>query len=312
LGSLISAAIADRARVTVTGGRNKSSGTFDALYYDGAIGVTTRPLSGFRVEATAGAVHMAANTGTGSPDTAGLVPPNGPGAGPGEQPPPATVVRTLSRSAQNLAIGFIRALWKQPGTAALVDVRASRVLLDATPILVINRVVRNEIAARVDLPVTRTVRLRGGARADSYNAIADRNSRTLLLGSVEASVTDAVAVAGVFQQIAFDHATASGYFAPRLAQSAELATYAELESESGRLIVIDAGAGGQRFAEFGSGIGKWKPAFRVMAQLSIPLSAGSELRAGVDTYDSRLASEAAPATSWRYASASLSLRLALR
>ncbi|MDP9206769.1 MAG: tetratricopeptide repeat protein [Gemmatimonadota bacterium] len=312
LGGLVSAPIAERARLTVSGGSNRSSGFLDAVYYDGTIGLMIRPRSAFRVEAAAGAVHTTSNAGVSSPDTAGLVSGNGRGIGLGAQPPPGTVVQSNASAAHNLGVGFVRALWKQPGTAALVDLRASRVLLDATPVLVTNRVVRNEIAGRVDLPVTRRIRLRGGGRADRYDAIGETNTRTLLLGGVEASVTDAAAVAAIFQQIAFDHPTTSGYFAPRVAQLAELATYAELESESGRLIVIDAGAGGQRFAEFGSGVGKWKPEFRLMAQLNIPLRPGSELRVGVDTYDSQLASEAAPATGWRYASGWLSLRFALR
>jgi tetratricopeptide (TPR) repeat protein len=311
LGGLVGAPISDRARLTVSGGSNRSSGLLDAVYYDGTIGLTMRPRSAIRVEAAAGAVHTTTNSGVSSPDTAGLVSGNARGIGPGAQPPPGTVVQTTSTT-HNLAIGSVRAVWKQPGTAALVDLRASRLLLDATPVLVINRVMRNEIAGRVDLPVTRRIRLRGGAKADRYDAIGETNTRTLLLGGVEASVTDAAAVAAIFQQIAFDHATTSGYFAPRVAQLAELATYAELESDSGRLIVIDAGAGGQRFAEFGSGLGKWKPEFRVMAQLNIPLRPGSELRVGVDSYDSQLASEAAPATGWRYASAWLSLRFALK
>jgi tetratricopeptide (TPR) repeat protein len=308
----VSAPIASRARLTVSGGGNRSLGFLDARYYDGTVGVTMRPRSSFRVEAAAGAVHTKGNTGSSSGDTAQSVSGNGRGTGLRTQPPPGTIVQTDAPIAENLAIGFVRAVWKQPGSAALVDLRVSRALLDATPVLVINRVMREEIAARVDLPVTRSFRLRGGARAGRYDAIGESNTRTLLLGGAEASVTDAAAVAANFQQIAFDHATTSGYFAPRLAQLAELATYAELESESGRLIVVDAGAGGQRFAEFGSGVGKWKPTFRVMSQLTIPFRPGSELRAGVESYDSQLASEAAPATGWRYASAWLSLRFALR
>jgi Flp pilus assembly protein TadD len=312
LGGLVSAPIADRARLTVSGGSNRSSGLLNTLYYDGTIGLTMRPRSAFRVEAAAGAVHTTSNGSVSSPDTTGLGAGTGRGIGPGAQPPPGTVVRSNASAAHNLGIGSVRAVWKQPGTAALLDLRVSRALLDATPVLVNNRVMRNEIAARADVPLTRRVRLRGGARAGRYDAISESNTRLLLLGGVEASVTDAAAVAAIFQQIAFDHATTSGYFAPRVAQLAELATYAELESESGRLIVIDAGAGGQRFAEFGSRVGKWKPVFRVMTQLTVPLRPGSELRAGLDTYDSQLASEAAPASGWRYVSASLSLRFALR
>lgn len=314
--ALASTPIANRARITLSGGRKRNSGFLDALYYDAALGLTMRPLASFRLEAAAGAVRATRNTGVSNPDTVLQtlpdVPGNGRGRGRGKQPPPGTVVRTDAPVAETSPIGFIRAVWKQPGTAALLDVRASRILLDATPVLVINRVMRNEIAGRVDVPVTRRIRLRGGAKADSYDAREESNSRTSLLGGIAASVNDAAEIAAIFQRIAFDHPTTSGYFAPRVAQSGEFAVYAELESETGRLLVIDAGVGGQRFADFGSAIGPWKPAFRLMTQLTVPLRPGSELRAEVDTYDSQLASEAAPGTSWRFASASLSLRFALR
>ena len=78
------------------------------------------------------------------------------------------------------------------------------------------------------------------------------------------------------------------------------------------MLIVDAGAGGHRFTEFGQSVGKWKPVFRAMTQLMIPLRPGSEVRMGVDTYNSQLAGDAAAGASWRYASAFLSLRFALR
>ncbi|HXG71999.1 MAG TPA: hypothetical protein VNJ04_15425, partial [Gemmatimonadaceae bacterium] len=260
----------------------------------------------------AGAVRTTRNESFEYPDTAQVVPRPGRGKGRREQPTPPAIVRTDSAFAENLAIGSLRAVWKQPGTAGLIDLRASRALLDATPVLVINRVMRRELAARVDVPLTRRLRLRGGAKAGSYDAIGESNTRTSRLGGVAASVTNAAEVAAIFQQIAFDHATTSGYFAPRVAQLAELATYTEVESDSGRLLILDAGAGGQRYAEFGSAVSRWTPVFRVLAELRLPIRPGSELRAALDTYNSQIASEAAAGTSWRYAAASLAVRIALR
>lgn len=309
---LISAQLTDYARLTATAGRKRSAGFLDALYYDGTVGLTIRPVSSFRLEAVAGAVRTTRNESFEYPDTAQVVPRTGRGKGRREQPAPPAIVRTDSAIAENLAIGSLRAVWKKPGTAGLVDLRASRVLLDATPVLVINRVMRRELAARVDVPLTRRFRVRGGARAGSYDAIGESNTRTSLLGGVATSVTDAAEVAAIFQQISFDHATTSGYFAPRVAQLAELATYTEIESDSGRLLILDAGAGGQRYAEFGSAVGQWKPVFRIMAELRLPIRPGTELRGALDSYNSQIASEAAAGTSWRYASASLSVRIALR
>lgn len=194
----------------------------------------------------------------------------------------------------------------------MVDVRASRMLLDATGVLVLNRVVRNEVAGRADIPLGRRIKIRGGAKADNYDGISDSNTRIALLGGVAVSATDAVEVSGIFQRLAFDHSTTSGYFAPRVAQLAEIGSYAELENDRGTVLALDGGIGGQRFADFGAAMGSWKPAFRLFAQLTVPIKPGSEFRAELDSYDSRLGSEAASSTSWRYASASVSLRFALR
>lgn len=310
--ALISAQLTGHARLTATAGRKRSTGFLDALHYDGTVGLTVRPVSSFRLEAVAGAVRTTRNESFEYPDTAQVVPRTGRGNRRGAQPSPPAIVRTDSAIAENLAIGSLRAVWKQPGSAGLVDLRASQALLDATPVLVINRVMRRELAARVDIPLTRRLRLRGGAKAGSYDAIGESNARTSLLGGVAAAVTDGAEVAAIFQQISFDHATTSGYFAPRVAQLAELATYMEMESDSGRLLILDAGAGGQRYAEFGSAISQWKPVFRVMAELRLPVRPGTELRGALDSYNSQIASEAAAGTSWRYASASLAVRIALR
>src|SRR5688500_18071947 len=162
--------------MTVTAGRNKGSGLLEAVYHDGTVGVSVRPLASFRIEGAVGAVRITKTAPAGftaqpGPGNGGLGSPRGTG----EQP--ATVVQTGASNSTNLGIGFVRGLWKQPGTAALVDLRASRALLDATPQLVLNQVMRTEVSARVDFPVTRTVRLRGGARTGGYTAGGEKSTR---------------------------------------------------------------------------------------------------------------------------------------
>ncbi|HEU4878342.1 MAG TPA: hypothetical protein VFT21_02765, partial [Gemmatimonadaceae bacterium] len=127
------------------------------------------------------------------------------------------------------------------------------------------------------------------------------------------AATDAIEVSGVFQRLTFDHSTTSGYFAPQIAQLAELGTYAEFESDNGTVFALDAGAGAQRLQEFGTAMGKWEPSYRLFASLDIPMKPGSAVHIELDSYDSRLGSDAPSASSsWRSVALSAAVRLALR
>jgi tetratricopeptide (TPR) repeat protein len=277
--------IGNRARAGIGGGWKSLTGIFSATVADVFLELYARPKSAFRVEATAGAAFT-------STDEV-LV------CGP---PPPSPTI----------GIGSARAVWKQPGGSAMVDLRATRSLLDASGELVRNRVVRNEVAARVDIPLISRIRFRGGAKAAAYDALNESNTRTSLLTGLAVSATDAAEISAVFQEIRFDHSTTSGFFAPRLAQLAELGTYMEIESSGGSVLALDGGAGAQRVAEFGVATADWKPAFRLFAQLTVPLRPGSQLRAELDSYDSSFGNEAVSSANWRYISGLLSLRFALR
>jgi hypothetical protein len=276
--------VSDRARVGVGGGWKSLTGIFAAHVADAFVNLYARPTAALRFEATGGAAFT-------SSDDAVLV------GGP--------VNKTIG-------VGSARAVWKQPGGGGVFDVRATRSLLDASGELVLNQVVRNEVAARVDIPIISRVKLRGGAKAATYDALNESNTRTSFLTGVAVSPTDAGEVSATFQEIYFDRPTTSGFFAPRLAQLGEVGTYFEIESAGGSVLAIDGGAGAQRVAEFGETSGTWKPAFRLFAQLTVPLRPGSELRAEVDSYDSSFGNEAVSSANWRYVSGLLSLRFALR
>ena len=134
-----------------------------------------------------------------------------------------------------------------------------------------------------------------------------------MLGGLAVAATKEIEVSGIFQRLTFSHATTSGYFAPQLAQLAELAMYSEHEWENGTVLALDAGAGAQRIQEFESAIGKWEPSYRLFASLDIPFRPASAIHLELDSYDSRLGSDAPSASSsWRSFSLTASLRLALR
>ncbi|HUQ19603.1 MAG TPA: tetratricopeptide repeat protein [Gemmatimonadaceae bacterium] len=284
VGGIASMLVSDRARLGVGGGWKSLTGVFSARVADAFVNLYARPTAALRFEAIGGAALTSNNDAllVGAPDK------------------------------KTIGVGSARAVWKQPGGGGMLDVRATRTLLDASGELVLNQVVRNEVAARVDIPVLSRVKLRGGAKAATYDALNESNTRTSYLAGLAVSPTDAGEVSAIFQEISFDHPTTSGFFAPRLAQLAELGTYFEIESAGGSVLAIDGGAGAQRVAEFGQTSGTWKPAFRLFAQLTVPLRPGSELRAEVDSYNSSFGNEAVSSANWRYVSGLLSLRFALR
>jgi hypothetical protein len=323
-GGAVSFQLADRARLQFSGGMRWLSGFSDATIVDGALGLFVRPLASFRVEALAGLARPHSTfTITDTIPAPFPLPEQGNGNGNGRgrgnrgngggTPPPGTIIQTESESADNVFVGSVRGVLRKPGSRTSFDLRATRSLLDATPVLVINRVVRNEGAARADVEVVPRVKLRGGARAGSYTTRDDDNTRVSLLGGIAVAATNAVEVSGVFQRLTFSHATTSGYFAPKSAQLAELGTYSEFEWDNGTVLAIDAGAGAQRLQEFDAAMGKWEPSYRLFTSLDIPFRPASAIHLELDSYDSRLGSDAPSSTSsWRSFAFGASLRLALR
>jgi tetratricopeptide (TPR) repeat protein len=286
IGLAASAFAGDRIRLVAGGSRKWVSGPLDFGYPEFTIdeafaGIEGRPASAVRFEARAG----------------------------------AALPRSSDEDADESAVitGRVLGKWRQPGGRASVELQGSRILLDVTPALVSNRVVRTEGAARIDLPLISRLSLRGGGRLSSYDSQDDTNTRTSALGGLIIAVTPALEIGGVYQRIAFDHESFAGYFTPRMAHLAEAATYMEIESASGVVLAVDAGAGAARFQLFGQPQGNWEPAYRLMSSLHIPVRASTAIRLELDTYDSRIAGDAATAgASWRFISLAAALRVGLR
>ncbi len=219
----------------------------------------------------------------------------------------------LGRSATTIPTGQLRARWRVPGAGPIVDLRGRRDVLDATPLLAANRVLRTELGATVELPIARVFRLRGISRTMALSDSAEVNHRTTLVGMLAVPVTPSVEVSAQFHTIRFAHPTTAGYFAPRLVQVAQAGSYLEFETAQGLLMVFDIGAGVQRVAEQGAAIGPWGRALRLYSLIVVPLAVGRDLRLEFDGEQSAFANELATAggAQWRYASAALSLRWAL-
>ncbi|HEV8380544.1 MAG TPA: tetratricopeptide repeat protein [Gemmatimonadales bacterium] len=219
--------------------------------------------------------------------------------------------RSDSRSTTVAPTGRVRARWRSSAHGPTVDLRAQRGVLAASPLLVNNRVVRTELRAVVEIPVTRTLKLRGLGRTALLRDTADLNHRTALGGVVAVALSPVIELSGQVHEIRYSHASTAGYFAPRLGQVVEAGSYVELESPGGWLFALDVGAGAQRVAEFGGQPGAWSRSLRWYSLITAPLAPGRALQLELEGEDSMIAREAATTGAWRYGSVALSLRWAL-
>jgi hypothetical protein len=205
----------------------------------------------------------------------------------------------------------MRARWRAPGGRTAVDLRIHRSLLDATSLLLANRVVRTELGGVLEAPVAKSVTLRGIGRFALLSDSAENNHRTTVGGVVAFAVAPSVEVSGQFHQTGYAHSSAAGYFAPRLAQVVEVGSYFEIETPGAAVFACDLGMGIQRVALQDAPPGAWRGAFRLYALISLPLAPGRELRLEFDGENSASAKEAATSAQWRSVTAALSLRWAV-
>jgi len=291
LGGAAELAIAGATRLGVRGTRETiQRGDTTTGLDELALHVASQPGATLTLEATAGAALADARR-TSSP---------GPGPAFARLQAPAPI-----------ATGELRARWHAPGDGPALDLRARRAVLDASPVLVANGVVRTELGGMLQLPVGGGLKVRGIGRTATLSDSAEVNHRTSVAGVVAYAATPAVELSGQFRQISYAHATSAGYFAPRLAQLVEAGSYFELDTPASGFVAVELGLGVQRVAEQGASVGKWRRAFSLYTLINWPLAPGRDLRLEVDVEDSPAASQTAAAGSWRYASAVLSLRWAL-
>ena len=207
--------------------------------------------------------------------------------------------------------GQLRARWRDPMGGPAVDLRARRNVIDASPLLVTNRVVRTEIGAIIEVPVAGGLKLRGIGRTAALSSAFDVNHRTTFAGVAALAVTPSVEVSGQVHEIRYSRPSSAGYFAPRLIQIAQVGSYIELETARSFVLAFDLGAGVQRVAQQGAALGPWRRALRLYSLVAVPLAPGRELRFELDGDDSGVATESATTAQWRYVSMQLSLRVAL-
>jgi hypothetical protein len=195
---------------------------------------------------------------------------------------------------------------------ASLDLRAERVPLAFSPLLISNRVTRSEARAVVDVPLA-GMRLRGSGRVGRFEApgepangrVGAEGALVLPLGLVQPSLQ--------YRLIGFERASAAGYFAPRRAETAEAGLYFDSGDETRLSIATDLGAGAQRVMDQGGGERRWSPAWRAWGQATLAIGPSRFWYVEVEAYDAAFAPEGvATAGHWRSLSVASGLRWSMR
>jgi hypothetical protein len=311
-GLTVTSPLLGRARLSaMTAAGSAGDGASSRTSHDVMLGVEYRPLAQLRLQFNGGVVR-ADRSFIDTMVTPTPTPPSGPGrGGSGSLPigrPPTVGVNNI----ESFPVGNARLVWRKPGDALAVDVRVGRQLLDASPYLVAQGVLRDEASLSLDLRLAGPMRVRGFGKLGRVHNADESNGRQIFGGAL-AYVPGAYEISLRAQTMRYDTATALAYFSPRRVQTAELGTYFERETDRGITIAMDLGAGAQQVAEWSSVSPGWSPAFHAWTQVVVPLNGTFALGTEIEAYDSRVGSDArAPtvgAARWRYASGIVSLRV---
>ncbi|HET9707487.1 MAG TPA: tetratricopeptide repeat protein, partial [Gemmatimonadales bacterium] len=299
VGGALELGAAGPARFGIEGSRSHVGASADGADLDAlALRATWQPMAAFKIEASGGATRI-------EPIDSLAGPPSGPPKGP---PSPPSVRQS---SATVIPTGQFRARWHAPASRLGLDVRVDRGVVDASPLLVANHVLRTQFSGLLAFPVAGPLTLRAIGKTAALSDSLETNHKTQLSGVAAVAVTPAAEVSAQFHQIHYDHPSVSGYFAPWQLQVAEAGTYFEIETPGSVVIAVDGGAGVQRVAQQRGRYGPWTTAFRLYAMLDAPLAPGRDFRLELESEDSQVATTAATSGQWRYGSVIASLRWAL-
>ncbi len=216
-----------------------------------------------------------------------------------------------SGEAWNTVTGEARLRWRAPERGPSLELRGQRLALGTSPLLVVNQVVRTEGRGALEIPLG-PVRLRGGGRFGAIEALGERNTRWGADGALVIPIGWQGELSAQYHRLGYADPTAAGYFAPRLVETVEAGSYVELGDDGPLLLALDLGAGLQRTAEHGAGVGPWKLALRAWGYLLVPLAPGRAIGIELEAYRAPFSPEGAPVSeTWRFGSASAGLRWAL-
>jgi tetratricopeptide (TPR) repeat protein len=241
----------------------------------------------------------------------------------------------------------VRLRRRPPRGGVTADVRAQHGPVDVTPQLAIDELTRTQLSAATEVPLGGRLLARGSGRVAVMARPDERNIGLRYGGALATVLRPAVHLSGGWQQARYRD-PAIGYFAPRLTDTVEAGLDMDLE-RGAWTFALDAGAGAQRVVKHaalatapitpiaprpsnGRGRGnqgrnqpqapttpvvdetgaRWGPAFRAWGLVGRSLRPGRFLAVEFETYDSQVADAVIAAEQWRYASVTVSFRVAVR
>jgi tetratricopeptide (TPR) repeat protein len=219
----------------------------------------------------------------------------------------AGVVRTAGEITPT---GRMRLRAGTASSAARLDMRFNRTLLDATPLLAANRIVRSEVTFRPDVTIAPGFRLRGTGGSGWISGAGEQNKRYIVGGGAAWNLTPSIELSSTLTQVQYQRPSQAGYFAPSRIHAIDIGSYMEFETER-TLVALDFGGGAERFREHGAAFGKWRPALRGYGLVAFRLQPGRELRLEFDGYNTQAGPVAAPTSGWKYGSLAVSFRWGL-
>jgi hypothetical protein len=195
---------------------------------------------------------------------------------------PARLAAAGSRAWTTPEANF-RLRWHSPASAAAFEIRAQRMPLGTTPLLVLNHAMRNELRLQGTVPAG-PVRLRLGTRAAAIDTdVEKRNLRLQGDAAVAFPFGWRGEISAQYHRLGFERLSAAGYFAPR------------------------------RVETIGQQVGPWKPALRGWGSLNFDLSRAVQFRSELEAYSAPFAPAGAVTTpNWRYFSCSFGLLFRIR
>lgn len=202
-----------------------------------------------------------------------------------------------------IPVGRFQARITPPGGWLLLDLRFNRSLFDLSPLLVANRVIRNEVVARPEFTLPAGWRLRGLLETGPMTSGSERNLRYATESTLGHMLGSKSEIYGTYSTLRFQKPSEVGYYAPNLVQTIEAAWRTDID-RTDFSISLDFGIGRGRARDHGDSFGPWGQSLRAETYASFLVSEGRELRFSAEFYSNQFNPALAASPAWKYTSVS--------
>lgn len=205
-----------------------------------------------------------------------------------------------------IPVGRFQARITPPGGVFQVDLRFNRSLFDLSPLLVANRVIRNEVVVRPELTLPKGWRMRGLLEAGPMTGGGERNLRYATEYTLGHMLGEKSEIYGTYSTLRFGRPSEVGYYAPNLVEMIEGAWRTDIDREDFS-VSLDFGVGRGRARDHGDTFGPWGQSLRAESYASFFVGEGRELRFSAEFYSNQFNPALSASAAWRYMSVSAAM-----